>query len=46
MKLLLSHCPEDRPVAKQVLESDLLKEFETRRMPRRFRTRTVSQNSS
>ncbi|XP_052269812.1 eukaryotic translation initiation factor 2-alpha kinase-like isoform X4 [Dreissena polymorpha] len=43
---LLSPKPEDRPSAKAILDSELLKEFESRRMPRRFRTRTVSQNSS
>lgn len=46
VKWLLSPKPEDRPSAKEILSSDLLKDFENRRMPRRFRTRTVSQNSS
>ncbi|XP_053406912.1 eukaryotic translation initiation factor 2-alpha kinase-like isoform X2 [Mercenaria mercenaria] len=46
VKWLLSPRPEDRPAAKEILSSDLLKDFENRRMPRRFRTRTVSQNSS
>ncbi|XP_060576600.1 eukaryotic translation initiation factor 2-alpha kinase 3-like [Ruditapes philippinarum] len=46
VKWLLSPKPEDRPSANEILSSDLLKDFENRRMPRRFRTRTVSQNSS
>lgn len=43
---LLSPTPEDRPDIDQILSHDLLKEFAGRRIPRRFRTRTVSQNSN
>ncbi|KAL4232210.1 Eukaryotic translation initiation factor 2-alpha kinase 3 [Mactra antiquata] len=46
VKRLLSQAPDNRPSAKEILSSELLKEFEDRRMPRRFRIRTISQNSS
>ncbi|WAR22378.1 E2AK3-like protein [Mya arenaria] len=40
VKWLLSPKPEDRPTAKEILDSELLCEFENRRMPKRFRSRT------
>jgi len=43
---LLSPTAQDRPTAREILDSDLLREFESRRMPSRFRKRTISQNSS
>ncbi|KAL3864427.1 hypothetical protein ACJMK2_006111 [Sinanodonta woodiana] len=46
VSLLVEKDPDQRPSARQILDSNLLKEFESRRLPRRYRTISTSSSGS
>ncbi|KAK3590063.1 hypothetical protein CHS0354_041095 [Potamilus streckersoni] len=46
VSLLVEKDPDQRPSARQILDSNLLKQFEQRRLPRRYRTISTSSSGS